>query len=151
MSSPHDNAKLKNRLKRIEGQVAGVRRMLEADKDCVDVLMQISAIQGGLERVGQILLADHIEHCVSEAFETGDESVRAQTIAELIQVFGLSKSQNCEAHIWCCPTPAATMALPPAIARSRSMKCWVLIGPSWAWSYERGWFCLHESNWSNHA
>lgn len=85
--SIEDKEKLENRLKRIEGQVAGIRRMCAADKDCVDVLMQIAAVQGALEGVGQLLLSSHIEHCVLETFESGDAIARAAKIEELIQVF----------------------------------------------------------------
>lgn len=80
--------KLLARLKRAEGQVAAVRRMVEQDKYCVDVLTQIAAVQGALSRVGQILLGTHIEHCVSDALSSGDEQRRQDTIEELMDVFG---------------------------------------------------------------
>ena len=79
--------KIGTRLKRLEGQVAGLRRMMEEDKDCVDVLLQISAAQGALGKVGQILLGHHMSHCVSEAFENGDADKREQYIEELLDVF----------------------------------------------------------------
>ncbi|MBL91334.1 MAG: transcriptional regulator [Myxococcales bacterium] len=79
--------KISTRLKRLEGQVAGLRRMMEEDKACVDVLLQISAAQGALGKVGQILLGHHMSHCVSEAFEYGDGEKREQYIEELLDVF----------------------------------------------------------------
>ena len=79
--------KIGTRLKRLEGQVAGLRRMLEEDKDCVDVLLQISAAQGALGKVGQILLGHHMSHCVSAVFENGDADKREQYIEELLDVF----------------------------------------------------------------
>ena len=79
--------KICTRLKRLEGQVAGLRRMMEEDKACVDVLLQISAAQGALGKVGQILLGHHMSHCVSEAFEYGDAEKREQYIEELLDVF----------------------------------------------------------------
>ena len=79
--------KIGTRLKRLEGQIAGLRRMIEEDKACVDVLLQISAAQGALGKVGQILLGHHMSHCVSEAFEYGDPEKREQYIEELLDVF----------------------------------------------------------------
>lgn len=75
------------RLNRIEGQVQGVQRMVEEEKYCVDILMQISAIQGALEQVRKILLGRHIESCVAEAMASGREGVRQKKIEELLEVF----------------------------------------------------------------
>ena len=61
--------------------------MMEEDKACVDILLQISAAQGALGKVGQILLGHHMSHCVSEAFEYGDAEKREQYIEELLDVF----------------------------------------------------------------
>jgi DNA-binding FrmR family transcriptional regulator len=80
--------KILARLKRAEGQVSAVRRMVDQDDYCVDILTQISAAQGALGRVSQILLGGHIEHCVSDALASGDEARRQETIEELMQVFG---------------------------------------------------------------
>ncbi len=79
--------KLLARLRRVEGQVGALRRMLEGDDYCVDVLLQISAAQGALGKVGQILLESHIRECVQEAFSRGDEQARDEKIAELMEVF----------------------------------------------------------------
>ncbi len=75
------------RLRKIEGQVQGVQRMLEEGKYCVDILLQISAIQGALEQVSKILMSRHIESCVVESLKAGSERERARKIEELIQVF----------------------------------------------------------------
>lgn len=79
--------KVGHRLKKIEGQVAALSRMVAEDDYCVDVLTQISAAQGALARVGQILLASHIETCVRAAFEHGDASARQLKVDELMDVF----------------------------------------------------------------
>jgi DNA-binding FrmR family transcriptional regulator len=67
------------RLARIEGQVRGVRRMVEDEAYCVDVLTQIAAVDKALDRVALQLLADHTNHCVRDAVarggEEGDEKV----------------------------------------------------------------------------
>lgn len=62
-----DKARILARLKRIEGQVRGVEKMVEEDKYCVDVLTQISAIIASLRATGLVILEDHIRGCVVEA------------------------------------------------------------------------------------
>lgn len=79
--------KLLTRLRRVEGQVGALRRMLDQDEYCVDVLLQISAVQGALGKVGHILLESHIRSCVQEAFERGDTGSREEKIDELMKVF----------------------------------------------------------------
>ncbi len=69
-----DKEKLENRLRRIEGQVRGLQRMVEEEAYCVDVLTQIASVVSALERVGTILLKDHVEHCVRESVEHGDQA-----------------------------------------------------------------------------
>ena len=80
-----DKEKIQNRLRRIEGQVRGVQRMVDEDTYCVDVLTQISSIVSAMERVGAILLKDHVEHCVRESIENGgteaDEKIEELTAA----------------------------------------------------------------------
>ncbi len=78
---------LAKRLRRAEGQVAGVGRMIENDAYCVDVLMQISAVMAALGKVGHIVLETHIDTCVTDAFQTEDDSVRKQKIEEIMKVF----------------------------------------------------------------
>jgi DNA-binding FrmR family transcriptional regulator len=56
--------KLVNRLRRVEGQVRGVERMVDEDRYCIDVITQISAIQAALDKVALELLDDHARHCV---------------------------------------------------------------------------------------
>jgi DNA-binding FrmR family transcriptional regulator len=75
------------RLRRIAGQVQGIHRMVEDGKYCVDVLLQISAVQGALEQVSKILMTRHIESCVVDSLKAGSERERAQKIDELLKVF----------------------------------------------------------------
>lgn len=65
------------RLKRMEGQVRGIRRMIDEDTYCIDVLQQISAVQGALRNVAIGLLNEHIEHCVANA-ATGEDPEKAK-------------------------------------------------------------------------
>jgi DNA-binding FrmR family transcriptional regulator len=79
-----DKEKIQNRLRRIEGQVRGVQRMVEEEAYCVDILTQISSIVSAAEKVGLLLLNDHVEHCVRESIEKGegaDEKIEELTSA----------------------------------------------------------------------
>jgi DNA-binding FrmR family transcriptional regulator len=80
-------AKARGRLRRIEGQVQGLQRMLDNDAYCVDILLQISAVQGALEQVQKLLLGRHIESCVADALRSGSKSERQQKVEELLDVF----------------------------------------------------------------
>jgi DNA-binding FrmR family transcriptional regulator len=80
-------AKARGRLRRIEGQVQGLQRMIEQDAYCVDILLQISAVQGALEQVQKLLLGRHIESCVADALRSGSKSERQQKVDELLEVF----------------------------------------------------------------
>ena len=75
------------RLSRIEGQVRGLARMIEDDRYCVDVVIQVAAVRAALKKVEEAVLRDHLAHCVASAIESGDEGERTQKIAELIGVF----------------------------------------------------------------
>ena len=66
---------LMNRLSRIEGQVRGVKGMLERDAYCVDILTQVAAINAALNSFNKVLLANHINTCVVENVRNGDDSV----------------------------------------------------------------------------
>ena len=78
-----DKEKLKNRLRRIEGQVRGVQRMVEEEAYCVDILTQISSYIAASEKVASLGLKDHMEHCVREAVTDGAKA--DEKIAELAE------------------------------------------------------------------
>ncbi|WP_100445015.1 metal-sensitive transcriptional regulator [Glycomyces xiaoerkulensis] len=67
-----DKVALQRRLRRIEGQIRGIQRMVEDDEYCIDILTQISASTKGLQAVALNLLEGHISHCVAEAQVKGD-------------------------------------------------------------------------------
>lgn len=67
--------KLMNRLNRIEGQVRGVKKMLEEEQYCVDILTQVSAIQAALNAFNKELLSSHIHSCVVEEIQKGNTDV----------------------------------------------------------------------------
>lgn len=78
------------RLSRIEGQVRGLARMVEDDRECIDVVTQIAAVKAALRRVEEEILRDHAGHCVDHAIASGDKKQQRAMIAELMQAFGLS-------------------------------------------------------------
>ena len=80
-------AKVLARLKKVAGQVEGIRRMVEEDRYCVDVLHQIAAVEGALDRVGHLVLAAHVETCVTSAIESGRPKERREKLDELMEVF----------------------------------------------------------------
>ncbi len=61
------------RMRRIEGQVRGITKMIESDKYCIDVLTQVSAVNKALEAVALGLLDEHLKHCVTEAINEGGQ------------------------------------------------------------------------------
>lgn len=75
-----DKSALLSRLRRVEGQVRGLHRMVEEDTYCIDVLTQVSAATRALEGVALLLLQDHLSHCVADAARKGgpesDEKIR---------------------------------------------------------------------------
>jgi len=74
------------RLNRIEGQVRGIRRMIEEERYCIDILTQINSIQGALKAVRENILERHLKGCVKKSFTEGDTEDRAQKIDEVIEV-----------------------------------------------------------------
>ena len=88
MQRPADpKQRLRNRLKRIEGQVGGVLRMVEQDADCVDILLQLAAVRGALGKVGEELLARHVKTCVRDACLSAGADEQQQKLDELVEVF----------------------------------------------------------------
>lgn len=78
---------LLNRLKTIEGHVRGVQRMVEQEAYCIDILKQTQAIQRALETFNRLILAQHLNGCVTEAIRGEDPRERERVVGELLQVF----------------------------------------------------------------
>lgn len=74
-----------NRLKRIEGQVRGIQRMVEEDRYCVDILVQISAINAALKKVGFSVAERHMKHCISHAVKDGDGDLAIEELVEVMK------------------------------------------------------------------
>lgn len=80
------------RLRRVEGQVRGLQRMVEEDRYCIDVLTQISSATRALQAVAVTMLDDHVRHCVRDAIEQGPETADAKIEEALDVIARLVKS-----------------------------------------------------------
>ena len=74
------------RLKRIEGQVRGLARMVETDRYCIDIVTQISAVRAALRAVEEEILSDHMANCVEHAIASGNKAEQRRKVAELMDV-----------------------------------------------------------------
>ena len=75
-----------NRLSRIEGQVRGVRKMMEAEAYCIDIVTQIQAAQAALGALSRNILRKHLDTCVKDAMQDGSPDVREEKIEEIMDV-----------------------------------------------------------------
>jgi DNA-binding FrmR family transcriptional regulator len=76
-----------SRLKKIEGQVKGIQKMIEERRYCIDVVMQIGAAESALHTVAEIILKNHLQTCVRDAFLSKNEREREKKISELMEVY----------------------------------------------------------------
>ena len=74
------------RLRRIEGQVRGLQRMVEEDRYCADILTQISSVHEALRSVGRELMRNHLKHCAATAIRTGDEQEAEGMYDEIVEM-----------------------------------------------------------------
>jgi CsoR family transcriptional regulator, copper-sensing transcriptional repressor len=74
------------RLNRIEGQIRGLKRLVEEDTYCVDVMHQISSVHEALRGVGKLLMRNHLQHCVTDALREGDEEKAEKTYQEIMDL-----------------------------------------------------------------
>ena len=84
MSHGYDKVALGKRLRRIEGQVRGIERMVDEDRYCIDILTQIGAAMTALESVGLKVLDEHVGHCVAGALASGDPDAAREKTDELL-------------------------------------------------------------------
>jgi DNA-binding FrmR family transcriptional regulator len=87
---PEPKKDVLNRLRSIEGHVRGIQRMVEDDEYCVDVMKQVKAVQSAMERVNSLVLANHLQTCVTDSLRSNDVDERERVIGEIIQVFDAS-------------------------------------------------------------
>lgn len=86
----HNHDKVVKRLRRIEGQISGIRKMQEGGRYCIDVLDQISAARAGLEATALLILEDHVNGCVREAIDEGKGQEKAAELLEAVGRFARS-------------------------------------------------------------
>ena len=77
-----DEAKklLENRINRLTGQLNGIKKMIDEDRYCGEILIQVSAVQSALENLGYIILEDHMNTCVSEEIRKGNPEIISETL-----------------------------------------------------------------------
>ena len=75
------------RLKRIEGQVRGIIRMIEEDKNCEEILIQIGSVKAALHKAGQVVLEGHLSHCVIDGVREGKEEETIKKLSSAIEQF----------------------------------------------------------------
>ncbi|WP_275422251.1 metal-sensing transcriptional repressor [Macrococcus brunensis] len=80
--------KMLKRLKRIEGQVRGIHKMIEEDRYCVDILIQISAIESALKQVGFSVTERHMNHCMADAIRKGEGEASIDELMKVLRQFG---------------------------------------------------------------
>ena len=83
---PRSSARSLTRLRRIEGQVRGLQKMVEEERYCADVLTQLSSVQEALRGVGRALLHNHLRHCATEAIGSGDPERAEAMYDELMEL-----------------------------------------------------------------
>jgi DNA-binding FrmR family transcriptional regulator len=74
------------RLRRIEGQIRGLQKMVEEERYCADIVIQISSVQEALRGVGRSLMRNHLQHCATEAIRTGSEQQVSDQYEELLEL-----------------------------------------------------------------
>jgi DNA-binding FrmR family transcriptional regulator len=74
------------RLRRIEGQVRGIQKMVEEDRYCADIMTQIASVHEALRGVGRELMRNHLKHCAASTFRGGDEAARESMYDELVDM-----------------------------------------------------------------
>ena len=87
MITEREMKKLQPRLKKIEGQVKGLSRMIEKGEYCVDILQQISAVSGALKAAGLIILENHINTCVRQAMVSRNDQEVKDKVEELMEIY----------------------------------------------------------------
>ena len=76
-----------NRMKTIEGHVSGIKRMLEDEKYCIDVIKQIQAVKSALNKTSKVILEEHMNSCVISAVQGDDPAERERVLKEITEVF----------------------------------------------------------------
>ena len=82
-----DMDNLHNRLKRVDGQIKAIDRMIEQDVPCEDIIIQINAAKTALHKIGQVVLEGHLNHCVKDGIEHGDADKTIENFTKAVERF----------------------------------------------------------------
>ena len=82
-----DMDNLHNRLKRVDGQIKAIERMIKQDVPCEDIIIQINAAKTALHKIGQVVLEGHLNHCVKDGIEHGDAEKTIADFAKALEYF----------------------------------------------------------------
>ena len=85
-AEPEARKNVAARLKRIEGQVRGIQRMVDEGRYCPDVLTQLASVHAALRGVGKVLMRSHLQHCVTESLRSGDPGEAERTYDEVMDL-----------------------------------------------------------------
>lgn len=85
-AEPETRDKVAARLKRIEGQVRGIQKMVDEGRYCPDVLTQIASVHAALRGVGKVLMRSHLQHCVTDALRSGDPVEAERAYGEVMDL-----------------------------------------------------------------
>ena len=94
MSEHHScthSADVTRRLSRIEGQIKGVKEMVADGRQCEELLTQLSAVSSAVTQVARVILTEHLEHCIGEGFETGDQEAVLESLEQAVDQFAKLK------------------------------------------------------------
>jgi DNA-binding FrmR family transcriptional regulator len=83
----HDIEKLCKRINRVEGQLSGIRKMLENDKPCDEIIIQLNAAKAALQKISQIILEDHLDNCVLDALRSGKGEVQVESLKRALNQY----------------------------------------------------------------
>ncbi|HHV95534.1 MAG TPA: metal-sensitive transcriptional regulator [Clostridiaceae bacterium] len=78
---------LLKRLRRIEGQVKGIQKMIEEGKNCIDILTQVAAVRAAINKVGSIIIENHYVECIEKAISSDDKQKVMNDLKEILQSF----------------------------------------------------------------
>ncbi len=87
------STKALQRLRKVEGQIKGIQRMIQDRRYCMDVITQISAAESALHKLSDLILRNHIETCVLDAFRSGDSDQRKKKISELMEAYSRCRAR----------------------------------------------------------
>lgn len=87
----HNNKDVVRRLNRLQGQIGGIKTMIEDNRTCEEVLVQVSAVNSALHKVAQMVLEDHLGHCVAKGIVSGDKEQAIEELKKSVEQYSRIK------------------------------------------------------------